>query len=154
MRDIENMKKQLHSLEKKVGSQNLEDRFADIDKRINEAVNLHNSYFPTPLAEIVHDIAFYEGILDLLVMKKVTDQLEIQQFIDTYGQRWVALAELLVYKKVITPKELHCAVLAYHHMFRQQTAVPILSKEQLFAERIKYIEELLKLSDPLEKLGF
>lgn len=121
--------------------------------KVTELEQRYNARYPSPVLQVQEDVAFYEAIFDVLVLKKIVTLDEIQHYLDQYKQIWAVLIHILIDKKITTGKELNCATLAYHHFLRSDGINTGKSREQLFEERQKYIKLLMALPDPLSMIG-
>lgn len=126
----------------------LESKLAERQKKIEELEQRLNVRPASPLMDIAHDVATYEGILDLLALKGHATDAEIQHYLDTYKSFWSAIVHLLIDKKLITEKELWCAIVAYHHFLRLHGLQTGRSAQDLMAERREFIKKISKLDDP------
>lgn len=126
----------------------LESRLADRQKKIEELEQRLSTRPASPLMDIAQDVASYEGILDLLVIKGYATDTEIQHYLDTYKNFWSAIVHLLIDKKMITEKDLWCATVAYHHFLRLYGLNSGKSSQELMAERREFIRRISKLDDP------
>jgi hypothetical protein len=122
-------------------------------EKIERLIQKYESMFPSPVLQVQYDIAFYEAIFDILVVKGITTQKEITHYLDMYKQIWTTLANLLIDKGVTTAKELNCSTLAYHHFVRIEGTNSNKTPEELFEARQKYTKELMNMKDPLEMIG-
>ncbi len=122
-------------------------------EKVTELEQRYNARYPSPVVQVQEDIAFYEAIFDILVLKKIATLDELQHYLDQYKQIWAVLINILIDKEITTGKELNCAILAYHHFLRSEGINAGKSREQLFAERQKYIKMLMALPDPLSMIG-
>jgi hypothetical protein len=131
----------------------LQEDFDKLSEKVDKLEEQLKGRFPSPIFQLTEDVALYEGMFDLLVIKGQATQDEIIHYLDTYKQIWTAVAHLMIDKKVFTARELNCAMLAYHHILRSKGGNSGMSREDLFKERADYIKYLLSLPDPLEALG-
>ena len=126
----------------------LESKLIDRQKKIEELEQRLNIRSASPLMNIAQDVATYEGILDLIVIKGYATDTEIQHHLDTYKNFWSAIVQILIDKKMITEKDLWCATVAYHHFLRLYGLNSGKSSQDLMAERREFIKTISKLDDP------
>ncbi len=143
-RDVANLRKELAPMKDQAGQ---------LESKVSELEQAHKARYPSPILQAQEDIAFYEALFDILVRKGVVTQEEIQHYLDQYRQIWSTIANILIDKGITSPKEINCEILAYHHFFRMLGISTGKSREELFAERQKYVDELMQMPDPLEMLG-
>ena len=98
----------------------------------------------TPIRCLQDDSATIQGLIDLLVVKKIIpgehpDELVVA-YIDRYNSAVTGLIMLLVEKNIITESEMDASMLAFHHAIRH------------FGDRAASFEEVSKLRrDTLKK---
>ena len=146
-RDMVNLHRELASTKEQAAkAEQLRDKVAELEQALK-------ARYPAPIVQAQEDIAFYEALFDILVRKKVVTQEEIQHYLDQYRQIWTAIANIMIDKGITCPKEINCEMLAYHHFLRAEGMSTGKPKEELFADRQKYVDELMQMQDPLEMLG-
>ncbi|OPY54713.1 MAG: hypothetical protein A4E48_00292 [Methanosaeta sp. PtaU1.Bin060] len=126
----------------------LESKLTERQKKIEELEQRLSVRPASPLMDVAQDVATYEGILDLLVLKGHATDGEIQHSLDTYKSFWSAIVHLLIDKGLLTEKELWCATIAYHHFLRLHGLNSGKSAQELMAERREFIKKISKLEDP------
>jgi len=126
----------------------IESRLTERQKKIEELEQRLNVRPASPLMDVAQDVATYEGILDLLVIKGYATDVEIQHYLDTYKNFWSAIVHLLIDKTLITEKELWCASIAYHHFLRLYGLNSGKSPQELMTERREFIKKILAMGDP------
>ncbi len=146
-REIANLRKEFTSVREQAA------KCGQLESKITELEQVLKARYPSPIVQAQEDVAFYEAIFDVLVLKKIVTQEEIAHYLDQYRQIWVAIANIMIDKGITTPKELNCEMLAFHHFLRMYGMATGKQRDELFKERRKYVDELMAMPDPLEMLG-
>ena len=147
MGELSELRKSIGKLEKELDE--LKGKLNSVEEKNRDLESTIAQRYPSPVMHLAEDIAMVEGIIDMLVCHRIVTVAEVHSYIDTYKQSWTALVHLMIDKKVITQKELNISILAFHHMIRVKGTKPDATYEELQRERIKFAEDLGKLSDPL-----
>lgn len=150
-RNIDNLLAKLQESNKKVDA--LTKQLQEKLEKVTELEQRYNARYPSPVVQIQEDVAFYEAIFDILVLKKIVTLDELQHYLDQYKQIWGVLVNILIDKKITSGKELNCAILAYHHFLRSEGFNAGKPRELVFEERQKYIKMLMALPDPMSMIG-
>jgi hypothetical protein len=94
-----------------------------------------------PIPALCEDQATLEGLIDLLVVKGIITEEEIQPYVNRYMSVITALVMLLVEKGLISDLDLEKAVLAYH--FALRNCRPDASPDEIFEARRRHLNTLM-----------
>lgn len=85
-----------------------------------------------------------EGLIDLLVIKGIITEEELNQTANLYGAYINAIVDLLITKKVIEEWEFDICVKCYHDTVRALANNPNISPDIIFDMRRRREQELIK----------
>ncbi len=131
----------------------LENQLKEQIAKVDEMQKYHNARKLFAVVDINSEFAFYEGIYDILVCKKIVTQAELQHYFDLYKQAWSVIVNILIDKGITNEREINCATLTYHHIILSQGANTGKSLQEIFEERQKYFKMLMAMPDPLSMIG-
>lgn len=90
------------------------------------------------------EVAVMEGLIDLLVLKGLITEEELNQTANLYNAYMNAIVDLLVTKGIIEEWELDICIKCYHDSVRALSGYPNISPEIIFDMRRKREQELIK----------
>jgi hypothetical protein len=96
----------------------------------------------TPIPVISEDVAVLEGLIDLLVLKGVITDIELDPGLNRYKSVITALIDLLVQRGVISDTDLEKAIVAYH--FTLRNCRPDATASEIFESRRSHLHLLLE----------
>ena len=108
---------------------------------------------PVPIACPDIDVAKLEGIIDLLVIKGVITDEELQAAAELYGSHMNGLLDLLQTKGIIEEWEMDIAVAEFHRFIQAIGLNNYIPPAVLFERRRNAVSDRLKLERQLREGG-
>jgi len=95
-----------------------------------------------PIEVIAEDQATLEGLIDLLVVKGIITETELNPYLIRYQSVMTALVMILVVKGIITDADMEKATLAYHFTIRNSR--PNATGDEIFESRRNYLNRMME----------